>query len=92
MTQAWLDTNGLGHVPLIMRNPDTHAPENTAQYKASAALSIGATHFWESEQAQALTIAREAPWLKVLQWNVETRVAMWVSVRDAHAAITSRRA
>ncbi|MEQ5843289.1 phosphoribosyltransferase [Paraburkholderia acidicola] len=80
-TVAWLDRHGFGHLELVMRAPDAHdgTPAGTAAHKAAAALRCGVTHFIESDPAQALLIARQAPLLRVVWWDATTRTGTLAS-------------
>lgn len=83
-TAAWLHKHGFGALPLVMRDPASHAdtPEAVAAHKARAALQYGCTHFVESDPVQAIEIARQAPLLRVLWWDAAARRGRLVA---AHA-------
>lgn len=70
-TQAWLRQHGYGGIPLIMRDTRScsDSPEQVAFYKACASVQLGCTHFVESDPAQAILIAQQAPLLRVIWWD-----------------------
>lgn len=71
-TSAWLAGCGHGGLPLVCRPGDVaDSPESVARYKAQAATRWGCTHFVESDPAQAIRIAAEAPHLVVTWWSAD---------------------
>jgi hypothetical protein len=76
-SEAWLAKHGFGHHKLLMRDPRLHEMTwaATARYKAEAALREGCTIFIESELPQAVEISLQAPGLRVIWWNIDSRRA-----------------
>ncbi|WP_395610634.1 phosphoribosyltransferase family protein [Pseudomonas sp. B22129] len=74
-TQAWLDRHGHGATPLIMRDTTRYSdtPEHVAHHKTSATLQLACTHFVESDPVQAILIAQQAPLLRVIWWDAQSR-------------------
>lgn len=91
LTEKWLSTHGLGGHKLIMRDTRLYDARQTHLHKAAAALREGITHFLESEAEQAAGIAREAPWLRVMLWNVDRGEASWVVASSADLVLSRLR-
>ncbi len=83
-TQAWLDRHGFSGLTLVMREPGHHpeGPEGAAAHKASAVRALGATHFIESDPAQAILISQLAPLLRVIWWDAPARRGMLVNASN----------
>lgn len=75
-TQAWLDRHGF-RGELVMRDESLHTAAQTARHKAMAILARNHTHFIESEAAQALEIARQAPVARIFWWNGTTALSVY---------------
>jgi hypoxanthine phosphoribosyltransferase len=80
-TSAWLRKYAFDKPLLLMRDPATHddTAEQVAVYKAQAAVQLACTHFIESDQRQAILIARHAPLLRVVWWDALTKEGKLIS-------------
>jgi len=69
-TRDWLTRHGWHHPVHHRPRPDVpDHPTHVARWKAETAVTLGCTHFVESDAHQALIIHRTRPALQVIWWN-----------------------